>query len=311
MEQSTVTLSLKESKQLKRSSIRFRLRKTIPYWFLLPALGLYALFFVYPFVYAFFLSFHEWNMISPEKIFVGFQNYLSLFSDEVYWISMKNTGLYVLMTVPVSLLAGLGLALLIEGVKKGKVLYRLLFFLPVVSSIAIMGIVWTLMYNPQVGAVNVILGYFGIEGIHWLNDPTIALISVALVGIWNSFGYNVILFISGLKGVDKNLYEAAALDGANTWESFKNVTIPMLSPVTFFVFVMSVISSFQVFTTVQVMTKGGPNNSTNVAVYQIYQEAFQFFSVGTATASATILLILVVIFTIVQLVVGKKLVHYQ
>ncbi|ADU32037.1 carbohydrate ABC transporter permease [Evansella cellulosilytica] len=309
--ETTTTVTLKQNKERRAIGWRMKWRKTIPYWFLLPAFSLYAIFFVLPFIFALYLSFHEWNMINPDIVFVGLNNYVSLFNNEVYWIALRNTGLYVLMTVPISLIAGLGFAIIIESLKRGKVLYRLLFFLPVVSSIAIMGIVWTLMYNPQVGAVNTILKNFGIHGIHWLNDPRIALIAVALVGIWNSFGYNVILFISGLKGIDKSLYEAAALDGANKWQSFKNVTVPMLSPVTFFVFVMSMIASFQVFTTVQIMTKGGPNNATNVSVYHIYQEAFQFFSIGTATASATVLLVVVIVFTVIQLVIGKKLVHYQ
>ncbi|MCM3443122.1 carbohydrate ABC transporter permease [Metabacillus halosaccharovorans] len=295
----------------KEKSLSITMRKTLPYWFLMPGLVLFFIFFVLPFLFSLYLSFHEWNMIKDSPEFVGIQNYQTIFNSDVYWKSVKNTGLFVLFTVPLSLVIGLGLALLIESLSKGKVFYRMIFFLPVVSSIAIMGIVWSLMYNPQVGAVNVILRKLGIEGMNWLNDPKVALVSLAIVSVWNSFGYNVILFISGLKGIDKSLYESAALDGANKRQIFSHVTLPMLSPVTFFVFVMSVIASFQVFTTIQVMTKGGPNNTTNVLVYNIYQEAFQFFNMGTATASATVLFIVVVVLTIFQLVVGKKFVHYQ
>ncbi|WP_238590870.1 carbohydrate ABC transporter permease [Paenibacillus beijingensis] len=297
-----------------RTSRRFRsgLRKSwIPFAFLLPALGLYAVFFVYPFIFALGLSFQSWNMISPDKTFVGLANYRHLLHDEVFWISLKNSGLYVLLTVPLAMAIGLVLALLVESLWRGKRLYRLIFFLPVVSSIGVISIVWSLMYNPQVGAINVLLRMFGIEGPNWLNDPSMALWALAIVGIWKGFGYNMVLYISGLKSIDRGLYEAASIDGAGRWRQFRNVTLPLLSPVTFFILVMSIISSFQAFATIQIMTKGGPNNATNVLVYQIYQEAFQFFNIGVATASSVILLLIVGLLTVIQLRMSNKMVHYQ
>ncbi|AJY77627.1 sugar ABC transporter permease [Paenibacillus beijingensis] len=283
----------------------------IPFAFLLPALGLYAVFFVYPFIFALGLSFQSWNMISPDKTFVGLANYRHLLHDEVFWISLKNSGLYVLLTVPLAMAIGLVLALLVESLWRGKRLYRLIFFLPVVSSIGVISIVWSLMYNPQVGAINVLLRMFGIEGPNWLNDPSMALWALAIVGIWKGFGYNMVLYISGLKSIDRGLYEAASIDGAGRWRQFRNVTLPLLSPVTFFILVMSIISSFQAFATIQIMTKGGPNNATNVLVYQIYQEAFQFFNIGVATASSVILLLIVGLLTVIQLRMSNKMVHYQ
>lgn len=279
--------------------------------FLLPALGLYVVFFIYPFIFAFILSFQKWNLISPNKEFVGLDNYRRLLHDEVFWISLKNSALYVLLTVPFAMGIGLALALAVESLWRGKRLYRMIFFLPVVSSISIISIVWSLMYNEQVGAINVLLRMFGIQGPNWMNDPATALWSLAIVGIWKGFGYNMVLYISGLKSVDRTLYEAASMDGAGRWKQFRHVTLPMLSPVTFFILVMSIISSFQVFTTIQIMTRGGPNNATNVLVYQIYQEAFQFFNIGVASASSTILLLLVGTLTVIQLRLSRKTVHYQ
>ncbi|KFN10411.1 binding--dependent transport system inner membrane component family protein [Paenibacillus macerans] len=283
----------------------------MPFAFLLPALGLYVVFFIYPFIFAFILSFQKWNLISPNKEFVGLDNYRRLLHDEVFWISLKNSALYVLLTVPFAMGIGLALALAVESLWRGKRLYRMIFFLPVVSSISIISIVWSLMYNEQVGAINVLLRMFGIQGPNWMNDPATALWSLAIVGIWKGFGYNMVLYISGLKSVDRTLYEAASMDGAGRWKQFRHVTLPMLSPVTFFILVMSIISSFQVFTTIQIMTRGGPNNATNVLVYQIYQEAFQFFNIGVASASSTILLLLVGTLTVIQLRLSRKTVHYQ
>ncbi|WP_235941742.1 carbohydrate ABC transporter permease [Paenibacillus puerhi] len=308
--ETSIPLSVKRSRAPARSRSRL-LKMLIPLAFLLPALALYAVFFIYPFIFAFSLSFQKWNLISPKKAFVGLANYRHLLQDEVFWISLKNSGLYVLMTVPFAIGIGLLLAILVESLWRGKRLYRLIFFLPVVSSIGIISIVWSLMYNPQVGALNVLLRTFGIQGPNWMNNPATALWALAIVGIWKGFGYNMVLYISGLKSIDRGLYEAAAMDGGGRWQQLRHVTLPMLSPVTFFILVMSIISSFQVFATIQIMTRGGPNNSTNVLVYQIYQEAFQFFNIGVATASSTILLLIVGLLTVIQLRMSQKMVHYQ
>ncbi|MDT3427301.1 ABC-type sugar transport system permease subunit [Paenibacillus forsythiae] len=291
---------------------RGRLHKLwLPLAFLLPALGLYAVFFVYPFLFSLSLSFQQWNLISPDKEFVGLANYVHLLHDDVFWISLRNSALYMLMTVPLAVGIGLAMALLVESLWKGKRLYRLVFFLPVVSSIGVISIVWGLMYNPQDGAVNKLLASFGIQGPNWINDPAMALWALAIVGIWKGFGYNMVLYISGLKSIDRSLYEAASIDGAGRGARLRHVTVPLLSPVTFFILVMSIISSFQVFATIQIITRGGPNNSTNVLVYQIYQEAFQFFNIGTAAASSTLLLLIVGTLTVVQLRLSNRMVHYQ
>lgn len=295
----------------KKASHRFIRRNLAPYWFLLPAFILYVAFFIYPLIYSFYLSFHKWNLISPIIKFVGFSNYTYLFHAEIFRKSLVNTLLYVLYTVPASMIIGLILALLIEKLKRGKQFYRSLFFLPVICTTAIISIVWELMYNPNIGTINKLLGMIGIHGGNWLNDPKLALAALAVIGIWKQFGYNMVLFISGMKAINQEMYEAISIDGAGRLKQTWHITIPLLSPTTFFVLIMSVISSFQVFTTIQVITQGGPNNATNVVVYEIYLEAFKYFDIGTATASSLLFLIIVSTFTILQLKLGQKHVYYQ
>lgn len=282
----------------------------LPLLFLSPALLLYAVFFIYPFLFTFLLSFQQWDMIHPERSFVGWSNYAALMGDEVFWKSLRNTFLYMLMTMPVSIALGLGVALLMESLLRGRTVYRFLFYLPVVSSISVIAIIWSLMYDDQRGIVNQLLALLGIDGPNWLSQSSSSLWAVAIVGIWKSFGYEMLLFVSGLKAIDKGLYEAAAIDGAGRWRKLFHLTLPLLSPVTLFIVVMGIISSFQNFALIQIMTGGGPNNSSNVLVYELYQEAFRFFSVGKAAAISVILFVLVLLITVVQLRISRRTVHY-
>ncbi|WP_010274364.1 carbohydrate ABC transporter permease [Paenibacillus senegalensis] len=283
----------------------------LPFLFLLPALLLYAVFFIYPFLYTLLLSFQQWNMISPERTFVGLSNYAALMHDEVFWKSLLNTFLYLLMTLPASIAIGLGLALLIESLQRGRTVYRFIFYLPVISSIAVIAIIWSLMYDYQSGIINKLLSLFGINGPNWLSNSSTALWAVAIVGIWKSFGYEMLLYVSGLKAIDKGLYEAAELDGAGRFRRLVHLTLPLLSPITLFIIIMGVISSFQNFALIKIMTNGGPNNSSNVLVYQLYQEAFQFFSIGKAAAISVILFAIVLLITAVQLRLSRSSVHYS
>jgi ABC-type sugar transport system permease subunit len=171
--------------------------------------------------------------------------------------------------------------------------------------------VWLFFLNTQIGVVNQLLKTLGVPGPNWLNDPATALLALVVVGVWKGFGYNVVLFTAGLAAIDREVYEAAALDGARGWTTFRHVTWPLLSPVTLFVVVMGVIGSFQVFASVQLMTRGGPANATNVLVYHIWEAAFRFFDVGYAAALATLMAALVALLTIVQLRRGERFVHYQ
>ncbi|GAB7388469.1 sugar ABC transporter permease [Bacillaceae bacterium] len=309
---SAAKISLEVVGEKKRLSLRKRFAKySLPYLLLSPALIIYGLFFIIPFVFSFCLSFMQWNLVSPNKEFVGFRNYIALFQDPVFWISLKNTVLYVLGTVPLSMILGLVMAVLVEAAGRLKELYRFLFFIPVVVSIAVVSIVWTLLFDPNNGWISNLLNVFGLEGPNWLNDPKWAMWALIIVGVWKAMGYNMVLYIAGLKGIDRQLYEAAQIDGADKWTQFLRITLPQLSPVTFFVMIVSIINSFQVFATIHIMTRGGPNNATNVLVYQVWQEAFQFFDIGKASALSIVLFLLVLAITIVQIRMTESKVHYQ
>lgn len=297
---------------MRKTTIGYRRKLLLlPLLFLMPALLLYAVFFIYPFLYTFLLSFQEWDMISPDRSFAGWSNYAALLQDEVFWMSLRNTFLYLLMTMPISIGLGLGLALLMESLVQGRTVYRFIFYLPVVSSIAVISIIWSLMYDDQSGIINELLALLGVDGPNWLSDSSTSLWAVAIVGIWKSFGYEMLLYVSALKGIDKGLYEAAAIDGAGRLRRLVHLTLPLLSPVTMFIVIMGVISSFQNFALIKIMTGGGPNNSSNVLVYQLYQEAFQFFNIGKASAISIILFIVVLLITAVQLRLSRSTVHYS
>lgn len=282
-----------------------------PTLFVGPAMLLYLVFFVGPVLFSIYLSFADWNLVNPVTKLVGLQNYISVLKDPVFRISFRNTLVYVVGTVPVSAALGLGLAVLVEGLTRGKQFYRFLFFTPVVTSIAVVGVVWSLMFSQRNGLINLLLANLGIKGPNWLMEPGLAMVALIVVGIWKSFGYNMVLFIPGLKNIDKQVYEAAQVDGANGWQQFWHITLPLLSPVTFFVVTMSLINSFQVFASVQVMTKGGPNNATNMLAYHVWEEAFQFFDAGRASAAATLLFLLMAVLTLLQIRFGEKSVHYR
>lgn len=282
-----------------------------PWLYLAPAFLVYGLFWVGPAAYSLYLSFFDWDMASPQKTFVYLDNYRRVLTDPVFRVSLLNTVVYVVATVLLGTALGLGLALLIQSRRRGREVYRFVVFMPVVTSITVITLIWLFLFNTQVGAVNQLLAAVGVTGPNWLNNPATALLAIIVVSVWKGFGYNVVLFTAGLDGIDRELYEAAAIDGAAGWATFRHITWPLLGPVTLFVVVVGVIASFQVFATVQIMTRGGPANATNVLVYHIWEAAFRFFDVGYAAALATLLALLVAALTVVQIRRGEAHVHYQ
>lgn len=285
-------------------------RWLLPYLYLAPALLLLGGFTLGPLAFTFWLSCLDWDLIGPSPRWVGLDNFRRLFHDPVFWIALRNTTLYTLGTVPLSVGAGLALALAIERVRWGRTFYRGTFFLPVIISIAVAALIFELLLHPQIGPVNAALRAAGVRGPNWLSDPAWALPALMAIGVWKGFGYNVVLFIAGLKTIDPSLLEAARIDGASAWQRLRYLTWPLLSPVTFFALIIALIQSFQVFATVQIMTRGGPNNATNVLVFTVWQQAFQFYDVGVAMALATILFLVVLTLTILQLRFGERHVHY-
>jgi multiple sugar transport system permease protein len=281
------------------------------YWLIAPAWVTFFVLLAGPTIAVVALSVTDWQLGAATMNFIGIGNYLQLFGDRVFWKSFSNTFLYCAVVVPGSVFLGLGLALLIEGVAFGRGFYRAAYFLPVTSTLIAMAVVWEFLLHPSVGLINLMLEQFGIKGGDFLKDPRKALFTLAAIGIWQSAGLNMVLFMAGLKAIPGDLYEAAEIDGATSgWERFRTVTWPMLGPATLFVTVVSGIRSFQVFDTVEVLTKGGPNKATEVLLYTMYTEAFNFFRTGYGAAITVVFLVVVLALTLLQVRVGEKRTHY-
>ena len=273
---------------------------------LLPNIIGFLMFMLIPVIATFVLSFMQYDMLTPAK-FVGFKNYIDMFHDPIVWQVTGNTILYTILTVPVGMCISLLLAVFLDQNIAFKRFYRAAFFLPSITSMVVVAIVWQWIYNPDYGLLNFFLSIFGIKGPKWLLDTKTALISIAIVGIWKNAGYNMLIFLSGLQGISTSYYEAAELDGANKVQQFLYITVPMLKPTTFFIFVMSVISSFQVFDQVMLMTKGGPGRATSVLVHYLYQNAFTYFKLGYACAIAYLLFFIIMGITIVNMRMEKNM----
>lgn len=293
-------------------SIKNKNRKTFyrGVLFLSPSLLILIVFIITPLIFSFYLSFHQWNIVSSVKPFVGLENYLELFRDDQFWNSFKNTIIYS-FHVPFGMIISLGIALLLNTNIKGGNFFKTLFFLPSISSFVAVALVWKLIYHPQFGLANYLLSLLGIENFSWLEDPSTALFSVMLMSIWLGIGYQMVIFLSGLKNIPSEFYEAARTEGASAWKQFWYITLPLLKPTTFFVLVTSLIGSFQVFALVYVMTEGGPLLSTDVAVYHIYKNAWDYLQMGYASAMSWILFIVIMIITWIQFKFFGKEVDYN
>ncbi len=263
----------------------------LPTLMLMPAFILFVGFFIIPTIYSFYLSFCDWNMMTGEIVFENVKNYVEVLTDPVFFQSVRNMVIYVVCTT-IPLVAGaLLVAIIVENCGRTKGIYRTLLYIPSIISMSVAGMMWQFVLNPTVGILNQFLSTFHIPSINWLTDVRTALGVIIVVGIWRGLGNNVVLFIAGLKGISQEQLDAAKVDGANAFQIFRYITLPSISYVTTFVGITTVISSFQVFTVIQVMTEGGPNNATNMPVYQMWQEAFRFFDMGRATSISTILFI--------------------
>jgi multiple sugar transport system permease protein len=269
----------------------------------------YIIFKLVPIFIAFTVSFTKWNFVLGIKglRFVALDNYIRLFKDSVFLISFINTIVYAVVMVPVSIFVSLILAVILNEYVFGKGILRLACYLPHVSSMVAVSVVWMILYLPSYGPINTFLMSMGISSPpKWLNASSTSLISIIIVGIWQSLGYNIVIVLAGLQGIPGSLYEAGDMDGVNIVQKFFHITIPSLSSTLFFLIMISFIHSFQVFTTVQVMTEGGPGNSSSVLVYYIYKMAFEQNDIGYATAMSWVLFILVFVFTMVRNLISAQ-----
>lgn len=279
---------------------KLRRRKTLVAWsFIFPNFVGFFIFTLIPVVFSFILAFMKWDSFNTPE-FVGLKNFSRMLSDETFWISLKNTFLYTIGVVPLTLIFSLGLAILLNNKIKGVSFFRTAFFFPYVTSLVAIAVVWNMLFHPTMGPINQILKVIIENPPGWTSSSDWALFAVVIVSVWRGMGYYMILYLAGLQGIPRELYEAASMDGANKWNQFMNVTLPSLRSTTFFVSVMLIINSFKVFDLIQVMTDGGPGRSTNVLVYQIYNEAFVKFNFGYASAIAFVLFVIVLSITVFQ-----------
>lgn len=292
----------KLSRSEKREAISFYI--TVFPWIL----G-FCLFTTGPMIASLVISLLKWDMILPAK-FIGFQNYVSAFHDPVFWKSLYVTSVYTFVSVPLGLILSLFVALLLNQKIKGLSIFRTLFYLPSLVTGAAVSILWVWVFNPNFGLLNTFLSYLGIQGPQWIYSPRWALPSLIIMSLW-SIGGSMLIYLSGLQGIPTELYEAAEIDGAGSVHKFWSVTLPMISPVIFFNLVMGIIGTFQVFTQGYVMTQGGPEYSTMFYVLYLYNNAFQEFQMGYASALAWILFFIILILTIIVFKTSKTWVYYD
>jgi multiple sugar transport system permease protein len=280
------------------------------YLFILPSFIGFVVFLVIPILTSLGLSLFDWDLLLAPR-FVGLQNYASLVQDQIFRAVLFNTVYYAFGLVPLNIVLSLALAVWLNTRLKGVTLFRLAFFLPVVTVTVAVALVWKWMYQPQVGLINVVLGWLHVAAPNWLGDTHWAMPALILMSLWKGFGYNMVLFLAGLQGIPPTIYEAALIDGAGAWQRFWRITLPLLSPTMFFAVVMTVISSFQVFDQAYVMTGGGPANATNTIVLYVFQNGFQFFRMGYASAIAWVLFAVIFIFTLLQMRMQGRWVQYE
>ena len=263
-----------------------------------------------PVLAAFGLSFTKGDYISTPQ-WIGLSNYQALLQEDLFWTSMKNTLYYVVGVVPAGLILSLLLALAMNQKLRGIVIFRSIFFLPTITSSVAISLMWLWIYNPEFGVLNFLLKQIGIKGPAWLASSTWAMPAIIIMSIWRGLGYNMLIYLAGLQGIPDVYYEAAEIDGAGGWAKFRNITLPLLSPTTFMLLILSLIGAFQVFEYTYVMTGGGPVYSTLTIVLHIYNNAFRSFKMGYASAMAYVLFFILLGLTLIQLRLQRRWVHYD
>jgi len=294
----------------RQPSPRWRRDPAWAAFFIAPSLIGFAAFVLFPVLFSLGLSTVEWNLLTP-PVPVGLQNYVLILHDPFFWRVMGNTVYYTAGTVLPGVALSLVLALALNRRLPGQVALRTVYFMPVISSTVAVAMVWRWIYNTDFGLLNTALRWLGLAPIGWLTTTTWAMPAVILMSIWKNLGYSMVIFLAGLQAIPRPYYDAAAVDGASGWQQFWRITLPLLSPATFFVTVMSVITSFQVFGQVYMMTGGGPAYATSTIVFHIYQQAFEAFRMGYSSAMAWALFVVIFVFTLLQMRYQHTWVHYE
>jgi multiple sugar transport system permease protein/sn-glycerol 3-phosphate transport system permease protein len=294
-----------------RGAQRSRGRETALFLlFVGPNLLFFAIFSFWPIIYSAWLSFRRWDMIAPVKSFVGLANYRYLLHDDVFHQVLRNTLVYTMGAVGGTIVLGLLVALLLNQPLRGRDGARAVLFAPSLLSGAAISVVLIYMFDPRFGVIASLLGAVGISSPSWLTDPNWAMPAILIVSIWKDLGFTVVIFLAGLQAIPRDLYEAARVDGAGAWWQFRSVTLPMLSPIVFFLGVTRTLATFQAFDIIQVMTKGGPVDATNTLIYYVYQQGFIAFNAGRSSAASLVLFLFMLGVTLLQVRYAERRVHY-
>ena len=296
---------------MKKNKNSFSYSSRAAYLFLAPAVTSILIFFFIPVMASFVMSFTDFDIYALGSIdmvrFIGFSNYVQLFGDPLFWQSLQNTMYYVVLASPLSIAVALGAAILLNSkLIKYKGFFRLSYFIPYITTLVAVAIVWRFIYHPKFGILNYFLSLIGINPIDWLGDPATAMPAIVLMSVWKTFGYNMIIFLAGLQNIPEDLYEAASLEGANEWQKFKAITIPMLSPTTLFVSIITIVGFFQLFAEPYIMTQGGPLNKTLSIVGYMYQEGFRWWNMGYSASISFVLFFIIMIITVLQFKLQKS-----
>ena len=293
---------------------RYRLTEAVlPYLFLLPVVALMLIFIYWPLVYSVYLSFFDWNFVSPDKTWVGLDNYTRLLDNARFAQSVRQTGIYILALVPLQVFLPLGLALLLWPIRRARTqsAYRIMLFSPTVVAYSVGALLWLWIFNPLIGVLNQVIVHLGGERVNWLANPRTAIWCIIIVAAWKSLGFNLLLYLAALEAVPVDYIEAAQVDGASGWQIIRSIRWPLITPTFFFVLVTTVIAvNDEVFGAINVLTDGGPFNKTSNIVYYLYLQGFRFFQIGTASAVSLIIFVGTVLLTWLQFRFVERHVHY-
>ena len=303
--------AVSESARVKKKSPLKKLLITLrPYAMVAPAMAVFGVFLLYPIFYMIYLSFFKWNLIG-EMEFIGLQNYADMLGDKDFWQVLGNSIYYMVMVVLLTMALSLLLAAYLNKDTRINRILQSITFTPYITSMVSVAFIWMWLMDSDYGLFNYFLSLFGLDPVGWLSDPKVAMNSLVLVSTWKGLGYNTIIIISAMQAVPGYLYEATSLDKAPKWKVFWKITFPMISPTIFFLALMNIIAALKAFETVNIMTQGGPVNSTNTLVYNIYQYGFEYFKIGYASALGVALMVVIGIFTLIYFKVLSKRVHYN
>lgn len=278
--------------------------------FVLPALIPLIIFWIYPILRSIWISFTDWDFMTPNYNFVFLKNYIALFKDSRFYNALWNTFVFTAGTLIPTIAGGLGLALLLRKKFSGSGLFKFVLFSPWITPTVAVSIVWTWIFQPDGGIANVVLEFLNMPALEWISSSDTAMLSVIIVTVWKSLGYAMIFYLSALEKVPKELYEASSMDGAKKFRQFFDMTLPSISPTTFFLMIITMVNSLQAYDQIQILTQGGPSGSTRTLLYMYYQLGFEEFNMGGATAVAVVMIAITVLLSIIQFTASKKWVHY-